>query len=139
MLPEGAPEHDLAVLDRYWVWPRDKPGYTMFGAYIGRLVLTDRRLLFLSTGSNGILHQLLYRSPPSTEHLDHSALKNRGSLSLWLERIDLTSLARRVDLSWYLIVRGRQTTHTFMSKTGFDRERLAEFQEALEVQRAARS
>jgi hypothetical protein len=37
MLPaEGTPERDVAALDRYWVWPREKPGYTMFGAHIGR-------------------------------------------------------------------------------------------------------
>ena len=130
-------ERDIAVLDQHSLWKRERPGYTMFGAKLGRLLLTDRRLLFLSTGSNGTWHQLIFRSVPGTDHLDKSALGRPGSLALRLERIELTALSRRTDLSWFLIVRTKNAVYTFMSKLGFNKPQLEEFQAVLEETRAA--
>ncbi|HVE69982.1 MAG TPA: hypothetical protein VNI54_01340 [Thermoanaerobaculia bacterium] len=130
-------ERYIAVLDQHFLWKRDRPGYSMFGAKIGRLLLTDRRLLFLSTGSNGILHHVIFRSAPDTDRLDKSALGRRGSLALRLEIIQHTALSRRGDFSWFLIVRTKSAVYTFMTKYGTNKGQLEEFQAVLEETRAA--
>jgi hypothetical protein len=46
-------EQILAETDALYCWPGPKMGMTVFSAKLGKLVLTDHRLLFLSSGKSG--------------------------------------------------------------------------------------
>ena len=121
-------EEHVAALNDYYLWRGARPGFTIIDAWHGRLLLTNRRLVFLSTGSNGILW------PRSTHKLDLTALGNRGSLSLRHENIDRTAIGRRIDFATYLFVQA-ESSWSFMSRYGLDRKRLRAFQEMLEAER----
>lgn len=88
----------LKVTDGLHLWEKPKPGATIVGAYLGRLILTDSRLLFLSTGSSGAARAIatglllghagrLVLGKTRTDELDLSALENVGSLDIPLGRI----------------------------------------------------
>jgi hypothetical protein len=49
----SAEERLVAVTQPMRYWPRKKPRQFKFGSFLGRIVVTDRRLLFLSTGGPG--------------------------------------------------------------------------------------
>jgi hypothetical protein len=87
-------EEVLVETDRIYAWPAPKRKSTLFSATLGRVVLTNQRLLFLSTGKHdvtaaklaggalgGTAAAMAQRSA-STDHLDLSALANKGSLSI---------------------------------------------------------
>ncbi|GEM_PF-2084925 len=150
---DGDPDVVLSVIDRLYSWHARKPGYTLFGAYAGRLVLTSHRLMFLSTGTNGILRSLAYNAAGGlpaqltfgqtrTEELDTSALTNPGSLNLELHRVARLQISRRLDFSNYLVIEiprtdGSSRFISFMSRYGMTRDKLVAFQESLERARAA--
>jgi hypothetical protein len=109
------PEPVLSVIDRLYCWEGRKPGETVILSYIGQLRLTPRRVIFLSTGTNGIaraaLAQLigggvaqLAAGQTATEHLDMSALANPGSLNVPLQRIHRSWVGRRWDFCSYLVL-----------------------------------
>lgn len=128
------PEREVAALDNYYLWRRPRPGFTILDAHRGRLLLTNKRLVFLSVGKGGFFDALF--GITVTRRLDMSALGNRGSLSLRFDRIERASVARRIDFAWYLKVQAGETW-TFMSKIGFDHARLTAFYQALEAERVA--
>lgn len=81
----------LLFEDKVYKWDGPKRKQTIFSGKIGRLVLTDRRLLFLSSGSTGAgtamaagmgLGALGVFVEKSTSGLDESAVSNEGGLSL---------------------------------------------------------
>jgi hypothetical protein len=87
-------EEVLIEADRVYAWPAPKRKATLLSATLGRVVLTNRRLLFLSTGKHdvtvtklaggavgGTAASMAMRSA-ATEHLDDAALANKGSLSI---------------------------------------------------------
>lgn len=109
------PERVLSVIDGLYCWEGRKIGATLFGSCVGQLRLTTQRVVFLSTGTNGIaraaffqaiggagLQVTLGRTP--TGQLDMSALANRGSLNVPLQRIHRSWVARRWDLCSYLVL-----------------------------------
>lgn len=109
------PERVLSVIDGIYCWEGRKPGATLFGSHVGQLQLTTRRVIFLSSGTNGIaralffqalggagLHITLGRTP--TDQLDMSALANPGSLNVPLQRIHRSWVARRWDFCSYLVL-----------------------------------
>lgn len=67
-----------------------KPKKHLFGAKLGRLVLTNKRLLFLSSGGSDVTQRLVggMAARGRTETLDLSALQNEGSLSVPLQDLD---------------------------------------------------
>jgi len=86
-----------ASLDGLYRWDAEQPGMSLTGTYRGRLLLTSRRLLFLSIGGSGLAGDLamtalfgplgaaLARTP--TSDLDLSALEREGSEAFRLESI----------------------------------------------------
>lgn len=90
-------EHVINQYDQLLKWNTPKRKQTVFGAKLGRLVLTDERLIFLSSGSNDLTIGKIAAgasglisvatSSSSTSHLDLSALGNDGSLNLPLSDI----------------------------------------------------
>jgi hypothetical protein len=81
--------------DRVYRWEGPKMKATLFSAKLGRLVLTDQRVVFLSTGKTDAakLAGLAAISPAlatrggSTAGLDESALANEGSFSVPLAAV----------------------------------------------------
>jgi hypothetical protein len=106
----------LRATDGINAWAKPKPGWTMAGATVGRLVLTNERLLFLSTGTNGVakalvaslamgpLGQVMF-GQTKTSDLDLSALETRGSFSVPLARLSSCELRKRWDFGMYLSLR----------------------------------
>lgn len=84
-------EQLLAEVDGVYCWPGRKMKATLFSAKLGRLVLTSRRLVFLSTGGSDAGRRALKAAVvgpvggmlgTSTGGLDASALRNPGSLEI---------------------------------------------------------
>ena len=95
-------EHVLAVADGIYRWDGPKRKATLLSGPLGRLVLTDRRLLFLSTGKHDVTvgkllagargNHLQGGRTDRTDGLDISALANHGSLDLPLEHVRTVEL-----------------------------------------------
>lgn len=93
-------ERVLAAEDGIYCWPGRKMKATLFSAKLGRLVLTDQRLVFVSSGGSDAATRALQAAAmgpiggvigASTAGLDGSALQNPGSLE-----VSLGSLTRCV-------------------------------------------
>ena len=95
-------EHVLAVADGIYRWDGPKRKATLLSGKLGRLVLTNQRLLFLSTGKHDVTvgkllagargNHLQAGRTDRTDGLDISALANDGSLDLPLEDIRTVAL-----------------------------------------------
>ena len=117
-------------------------------SFIGKLVLTNRRLLFLSTGTSGVEKMLetglilgpipgLILGRTSTEEMDLSALNNEGSLSIELNQIKECIVDRRRDKAAYMSLKidsfiGGLTSYSFMKKYGIRKKWLEKFKEDIE-------
>ncbi|HKH06804.1 MAG TPA: hypothetical protein VKA65_16665 [Acidimicrobiales bacterium] len=98
-------------------WDGPKAKTTILGTMLGTLVLTDRHLLFLSTGGNDLGRRLRSAAIGSalagdlagrtTGGLDLQALDNPGSFAIPLEQVDEARMASRLDRTKYLAVRLR--------------------------------
>ena len=130
-----------ASLDGLYRWDAEQPGMSLTGTYRGRLLLTSRRLLFLSIGGSGLANDLamtalfgplgatLARTP--TSDLDMSALEREGSEAFRLESIASLEKVRRWDFSSYLRLRTESgATSVFMTKLGWNPGQLVAFAEA---------
>lgn len=82
------------------------PPVFIFGSYLGSLVLTDRRLLFLSAGSSGadrvLVGSLLGILTPQSLRQVEIDLEKEGSLSIPRDRIVSCKGYRRWDFGRYL-------------------------------------
>jgi hypothetical protein len=119
----------LGQADRIFRWEGPKRKQTLLSAKLGRLVLTDERLVFLSTGKNDVTVARLLGgavSPGtglrtgSTEHLDVSALGQAGSLDLSLTRVanaDLKGMFKVLTVT-YWDEAGNEEASTFAPKNG---------------------
>jgi hypothetical protein len=95
-------EHVLAVADGIYRWDGPKRKTTLVSAKLGRLVLTNQRLLFLSSGRHDVtLGKVLAGASGNlarglrtdrTDDLDITALGNAGSLDLPLEQVRAVEL-----------------------------------------------
>jgi hypothetical protein len=97
-------EQVLLEADQLYAWPAPKRKATLFSATLGRVVLTNQRLLFLSTGKHDVTAGKLAagaiggvgasyaQQSRSTGHLDLSALDSKGSLSIPLADLRSTEL-----------------------------------------------
>ena len=98
--------------DKVFRWEGPKRKQTLAHAKLGRLVLTERRLLFLSTGKNDInlrriggaaLTPLAALSTGKTSHLDLEAVHADGGLDIAVEHLrsaELTSMFKVLTISW---------------------------------------
>ena len=125
------------VYDMYR-WTGPKARLWLIGTHLGALLLTNRRLLFLSSGGSGLTERLLLGSLGSmilgstrTKDLDLSALSNEGSVSAPLDDVTLCERKRRWDFAHYLSVGcrigGEEHAYAFMSKYGFAPAKLDRF------------
>ncbi len=87
--------------DKVFRWEGPKRKQTLLSAKLGRLVLTNQRLLFLSTGKNdvnakkllgGAVTPLAVLHTSSTADLDLSALQAQGGLEVPLSAIESAEL-----------------------------------------------
>jgi len=146
------PETLLSAADDFFAWLRPKPGMSIFGAHVGRLLLSSRRLLFLSTGTSGagraaltaaiggpILSMTIGRT--RTDELDLGALQNEGSLAVPLLETTSLEVRRRWDLANYLTLvttaaQDLPPAVAFMTKVGFNRGVLERFKAEYDKARA---
>jgi hypothetical protein len=125
----GGGEFVVLRAEQIFKWDGPKRKQTMFKAKLGRLLLTDRRLLFLSTGSNDLSGGKLARGAvsstavlrvSSTETLDLSALHADGGLELPRERIrnaELKGMFKYLTITW-ADDSGASRSATFALKNG---------------------
>ncbi|MBZ0120443.1 MAG: hypothetical protein K8H88_25855 [Sandaracinaceae bacterium] len=143
--PYRGEERILAVQRDLFRWKGPKAGFTLFDTVVGTLVITSRRVLFLSTGEGGLTGQLsILANLVTGQELgepDLRALANAGSVDLPLTRVRSLELKRRWDFASYLSLigtseDGRELAFAFMSKIGLNRSELAAVAEAAERARA---
>jgi hypothetical protein len=96
-----------------WDGPERKTSLT--GTKFGRLVLTDQRLLFVSSGRGGIVGQFA----PSPK-LEESALLNDGSLAVPLSQLNRCEFVKQ-KVAGYLSISfenegGSESSYAFMNK-----------------------
>lgn len=109
----------LFAQDGLQLWRERRPGFTIFGSYVGRVLLTSSRLLFLSAGDSGATRRLLagaalgpigllvFGETPTAD-LDERALEAEGSLAVPLGAITAHAAQRRCDCTNYVGVQYMQ-------------------------------
>ncbi len=138
-------------MDAMRCWPRERPGLTIRGSYLGSLVLTNQRLLFLSTGGSRWLNRVLEAATGSflgalavgkalTEDLDMGILGNAGRLEIPLIQILRCQAKRRWDFGAYLTVRWseggwRQRVASWMTEFGVKMATLREMEQEIHLAR----
>ena len=154
-MSDSPPEVVLATVDELYVWRSPKPGLTLVGTYVGRVVVTSRRFLFLSAGTSGLGKALVMNAVGGplvgltlgrtrTDALDLSALAAAGSLAIAVERIVAAHVARRWDFASYLALDtqnddGSNASFAFMSRLGGKRDALVAAQVAVDKARSDRA
>jgi hypothetical protein len=137
--------------DDFYIWREPKPGGSLLGTFIGRILLTDRRLLFLSSGTSGLAKAALATliggplaaatfGRTKTEGLDVKDVSNEGSLDLPLAHLKACRVTRRWDFSSYLTIetsgeRDLPPVCSFMTKLGWNKPFLQMFREDVEEAR----
>ncbi|MEO6122195.1 MAG: hypothetical protein ABIR32_00695 [Ilumatobacteraceae bacterium] len=122
-------EHILLQQEKVFRWEGDKRKQTLFSAKLGRLILTDRRLLFLSTGKNdvnaarligGAISPLAGLRTGSTKDLDLSAVTAAGGLDIPLSGVESAELKGmfKVLTIHYRDADGQTRASTFAPKNG---------------------
>jgi len=105
-----ADEQVVLVTDQVFRWDGPKRKQTVIGANLGRLALTNQRLLFLSTGKNDLTAGRIVAGAASpaavlrvsgTDDLDISAVQAKGGLEVPLAAITSAQLK---GLFKYLVV-----------------------------------
>jgi hypothetical protein len=150
-MDDSAAETVLDALDGLYLWRKPKPGMTLFGSYVGCVLVTSRRFLFLSTGggvgralglsfAGGVPVGLTLGQIPAAQ-VDLSSLGNEGSVSGRLEYVTSARVERRWDLSNYLAVEsagggGLPASCSVMTRFGRGRTRLLALHQTLESARA---
>lgn len=119
MLAAVVHEVVLYAEDGLQLWHARRAGYTIFDSYVGRVVLTSRRLMFLSTGDGGTGRRLaaaalggpvgafLFGETPTAD-LDLRALSSEGSVDIALDAIHDCVAHRRCDCATYVGVQYRK-------------------------------
>lgn len=124
-------EHVLAVTDGIYRWNGPKRKATLLSGKLGRLVLTDRRLLFLSTGKHDITvgkvlagargNHFQAGRTDRTDGLDVTALANAGSLDLPLSQLrtaELKGMFKYLSITFDADGRGTEAASAFAPKNG---------------------
>ncbi len=116
----------LYISDNMRCWNSASPGFWKWGTFLGRITVTNQRLLFLSSGSSkmgsimavgllaGPLLGPLLVGKSLTNDLELEALKNEGSFAVDLKDITNIKAVRRWDFAAYLSISFPDHTHSFM-------------------------
>jgi hypothetical protein len=113
--------------DRIYCWDGPKMKATLFSAKLGRLVLTDQRLVFLSSGKSdatklmakAVVSPALASRGGSTAGLDAGALANEGSVEIPLGAITRCEAGKkRALIVSYLKEDGSEQSYAFGEKMG---------------------
>jgi len=105
--------------DSLHIWFARRPGFSIFGSFEGRALLTSRRFIFLSTGGSGAARRLLVSAAlgpigsmvwgkTPTGDLDLSALKEEGSIEIPLSSINDHAAHKRCDCAMYVGIQYRK-------------------------------
>lgn len=128
-MSEAADETIVLEAEKIFRWDGPKRKQTLFKAKLGRLVLTDRRLLFLSSGKNdisvgklvgGAVSPLLALRTSGTGGLDLSATSAEGGLDVPRERLrgaELKGMFKTMTVTW-TDAAGAEQVATFAPKNG---------------------
>jgi hypothetical protein len=123
-------EQVVLVTDKVYRWEGPKRKQTLIKAKLGRVILTDQRLLFLSTGSNDLSAGKLLAGgatygaagliTSSTSDLDLSALNAPGGLEVQLSAVTSAELKGmfKVMVVHYKDENGADQATTFAPKNG---------------------
>ena len=117
-------EQMLGQAEGIYCWRGKKMKATLFSAKIGRLVLTDRRLVFLSTGKSDAGRLALGAALPfgntlggaRTDALDFAALENQGSLDIPIQAITRCEPVKRALSVSYRDADGHEHDFAFSEK-----------------------
>lgn len=124
--PESPPRISTTPRDANFRWDGPKRKQTLLKAKLGRLLLTDKRLLFLSTGKSDIKVSALLGGPAAalrtsaTDNLDLSNVEAAGGLNLALEQLrgaELKGMFKALTVTW-LDDTGEERAATFAPKNG---------------------
>ena len=123
-------EEVLIDADKVFHWPGPKRKQTLFSATLGRLILTNERLLFLSTGKHDVTAKRLLAGAAgnafvslttgSTQQLDISAVENKGGIAIPASNIQSAELKGmfKVLTITYTDETGETKASTFAPKNG---------------------
>ncbi|MBC7865635.1 MAG: hypothetical protein IAF38_21855 [Bacteroidia bacterium] len=116
----------IYIADNMRCWSSRKPGMTKFGTYLGRIMITNQRFLFVSSGGSKIGAQIgmglafgnilgpLMLGKSLTKDLDLSALQKEGSFVHTFDKISTFKPTKRWDFISYLTIIGDNQTHCFL-------------------------
>ena len=139
--------------DSLHLWNTRRPGFSIFGSYEGRALLTSRRFLFLSTGGSGVARRLavgaalgpigsmIWGKTPTGE-LDLSALEAEGSIEIPLASINDHAAHKRCDCAMYVGIQYRKPDDSvdevsFMPKDSLGWSAATQWAEELTTARSA--
>jgi hypothetical protein len=138
----------LFVSDNMRCWDSRKPGFTKFDTYLGRILVTDQRFLFLSSGGSklgtifaanllgGAIIGPLLIGKSLTKNLELEALQNEGSFAINFDEIDLIDAVRRWDFAGYLTIQFKGEARSFMQDPfGMNLSKFREITEIVEVKK----
>jgi len=120
-------EQLIVDADRIYCWDGPKMKATLFSAKLGRLVLTDQRLVFLSSGKSdaaklmakAVVSPALATRGGSTAGLDGGALANQGSVEIPLAAITRCEAGKkRALVVTYRKEDGTEQSYAFGEKMG---------------------
>jgi hypothetical protein len=116
----------LFVSDNMRCWNSAKAGFTKFNTYLGKIIVTNQRFIFLSSGVSklgtifaanllgcAIIGPLLI-GKSLTKGLELEALQNEGSYALTFNEIESIDAIRRWDLAGYMTMQFKGESRSFM-------------------------
>ena len=138
----------LFVSDNMRCWKSPKPGFTKFNTYLGRIIITNQRFLFLSSGGSklgtilaanllgGAIIGPLLIGKSLTKDLELEALQNEGSFALAFDEIKAIDAVRRWDFAGYLTLQFNNEGRSFMQDPfGMTLSKFREITQIIEVER----
>lgn len=138
-------------VDAIRCWHEERARTIITGSFLGSLVLTTQRLVFISCGSNGIAgrfkalirgfvegfpYAYVRAGHARTKDLSLCDMSNEGSFQVPLERIAACEPTIRWDRSPYLKVRfhdevGNTIHRSFMTEAGLDMQEVKDIEAAI--------
>ena len=126
-----AEEKIILISERMRLYNSGKPKETRIGTFLGKLIITSERFLFLSSGSSKILSEMLsnklifrgligelFFGKSLTKDLNLKALNNKGSIVVRLNEIENIKASKKFPFVKYLAVKLMDKEICFMDDAG---------------------